>query len=209
MTSLPYGRGARAGPDSHVAQTEAYQLRERAITPTVGTALHPGRPLAHGGGIELNQIYPLKTTRIVALQIEPNDVVLSEVRIRVAIAQPSSSIRACLYVKSANGTNLLRKVAPTDAVFDTTTTGIKTSELQSTVRIPGNTLTYLAAYVDFSGTSPSLLSFQYGISATVFPLRELLGENFPVEFTTNGLQSGTDHRMPFVCYLSPDIAEVL
>jgi len=206
MTDLPYGRGARAGTDNYVGQTESYALRERALTPSVGNVVSTARMLAHSipgvsSNVAANYIF------FAPLQVEPHNVVVSEARVNVSLGQPSASFEMALYVLSADSVSVLRKIDPSYVKFDATVTGRKALALPSSVTLAADRLHFIAM-LQINNSSVGCVNL-FNASTTLFRFRYLFATTFPDTVDLSALPLSSLQQMPFVAYLSPGLTEVL
>jgi hypothetical protein len=185
---------------------EAYAIRERALNNRVGSILSPARPLFIQTAAT-NGTYNAGDAFFFALAVEPNDTVVSQVRINVAGIVANAAARVALYVKDAAELSRLRKIATTEVDFDCSTTGVKTTDLEHETVVPGNRLVFLAL---LSTNAPDLASIATGGSATtsLFPVMYVTTSELPAEVDASKLATTHTTRVPMVAYLSPDFAEV-
>ena len=123
MAELPFGRGYRVGEDNYVAQGESFALREAALPPTNAWFVSnlPISPYGSSGG---SHGATLRLSPIIPIDGEFHG---NKARLRITNDHSGGNVKSAIYRYSKDsGYGEMTKVAGSDAIFLTDSTGLKT-----------------------------------------------------------------------------------
>lgn len=207
---LPGGRGERFGQDSLVERDEAYELRrllQRRGTgwfiTTMGENVFPHFDVT-GVNFTASQL------QFFYIPDRFANTKVSEARLTVATLDAGSTLRSALYIMDKTPTHRFVKIAGTEVVFDSSSTGLKKVTLGRQVDIPGNAKLFLGFWSSSAVTVVE--GFQSGTAgdSRVVRQRAVAAVTAPLgyEYFMNTTSLTTDNDAPWVVYLSPEAASI-
>lgn len=200
---LEGGRGLYQGDEAFIDQGESFQgRRPPAQNGQYISTLPPYTPTA-------NSLHTANRLLLIATPIQERDVVVEVARIRVTTLSVGQNVRTAVFAYDTASQTFFR-LPGSDALFSTTTTGLKEVALVRAVRLVAGR-PYFIAFKGSDGTAGSASSLSLsGEQSVIARLRAALGAGeLPTDIKLSAMTSDQPIGLPSVVYLSALWKDVL